>query len=105
MSAGAEYVLVFDADGAFGAVYADELQPYLAVLGPARTVRAGHVEPGPRGGWVATLEPWVQPDSAMVASRPFPTRGEALGWEAAEVNAAIAAGRRPAPLDNDEALW
>lgn len=76
-------VVTFDEEaGTAGALYADEVQPLLRLLGPGVTARASDVEPvrtWPEGneGWVAR----IRVDGHVLG--PFTTRAEALDAERA----------------------
>ena len=67
--------LFTDRDGVARGLYAELIDP--AALGPARTVRASHVEPAPGGGWTADLSP-----SGGPILGPYPLRSAALAAEA-----------------------
>ena len=62
-------------DGTARGLYGELIDP--GVLGPARTVRASHVEPADGGGWTADLSPVGGPTLG-----PYPLRSAALTAEA-----------------------
>jgi hypothetical protein len=77
-----EMVLTFDAEGRFGALYSDDLLPYLDTLtapGSVITRRASDVEPNSWGQWMVYIRAWV-PGGAKVFG-PFRLRSEALECE------------------------
>lgn len=87
-----DIVIMVDEQGGLQMVYSDDVAHLFEGEAEMRTVRASHVEPHLRGGWVADMAPVGGPalfadgtcDSAVCEHHtPFETRGAALEAEVA----------------------
>jgi hypothetical protein len=108
-----DLTIYIGADGTVQHVYDDALAELLVDDGEVTTHRASHVEPHPRGGWIADMRPVGGPilgaDGAIVgdlngddayaiavaALDSFRLRAEALAAERAWLDACLADGSLP----------